>query len=395
MKTTTFTIRRAFGIAAAALLVSLATSCSKNKSNPPQPTTETNYAISTVGGAYPSQTTYVQGLKDLNLASLDNKNAAELASFSSQWTYNGAVYLTSFGSPATINKYTFDGNGKAVFAGKLIAPGANTFSSIEFVSPTEAYASVGGGLARVIKFNPTALQITGEINLASILKSNASSTYYLGMKVRDGKLFMGVNYFDSNFNPFDAAYVAVIDLAQGKVEKLISDTRTGNVFLSGSSVSGFALDANGDLYIQAQGTSKAPSGILRIKKGETDFDTSYFFDLKSATGKDCSSLYIFNGLAFTTQLQDPTDAYESKGPNFRYYKIDLANKKSLGDVSQSLPNIFGASSSIMRKFDDSNILFVVSSSKENAIYSYNIANGAVAKKITLSNGTCTGFDKIK
>lgn len=395
-KKSIFKTRLALGLfAATALLAVLATSCSKNKTVPEQPAIQVNYAIANVGGAYPSQTTYVQGLQDLNIAALDNKNAAELPSFSSQWAYNGAVYLTNFGSPATINKYTFDAKGKAVFAGKLIAPGANTFSTIEFVSPTEAYASVGGGLARVIKFNPTALQITGEINLSSILKSNASSTYYLGMKARDGKLFMGVNYFDSNFNPFDAAYVAVIDLAQNKVEKLLSDTRTGNVFLAGSSVSGFALDANGDLYIQAQGTSKVPSGILRIKKGETDFDPSYFFDLKSATGKDCAGLYLFNGLAFTTQIQDPTDAYETKGPNFRYYKIDLAYKKSLGDVAQSLPNIFGSSSSIMRKFDDNNILFVVSAAKENAIYSYNIANGSVAKKITLNSGTCTGFDKLK
>ncbi len=383
-----------YGALAAALLFG---SCSKKDNPDPSPgNAAVKYAISNVGGAYPSQTTYVQGLANLDITSLDNKNAAELASFSSQWTYNEAVYLTAFGAPATINKYTFDASGRAVAAGKLIVPGANTFSSIEFVSNTEAYASVGGGLAKVIKFDPSSLQITGEIDLSSVVKPDALSIYYLGMKARDGKLFMGVSYFDADFNPYDTAYVVVIDLSQGKVEKLIKDERTANIFLAGSSVSGFALAANGDLYIQGQGTANAPSGVLRIKKGETNFDTAYFFDLKAATGKDCSGLYLFdNGLAFTAQIQDPADAYEMNGPNYRYYKIDLGNKTSSGDISAALPNIFGSSTSIMRKLDDASVLFVVSSSSENALYSYNISDGKVARKITMSSGTCTGFDKLK
>lgn len=384
----------AYGILAAALLSG---SCSK-KDNPDQGRKVTvTYALSNVGGAYPSQTTYIQGLADLDITSLDNSRAAEIASFSSQWTYNGAVYLTAFGAPATINKYTFDAAGKAVAAGKLMAPGANTFSSIEFVSNTEAYASVGGGLAKVIRFDPSSLRITGEIDLSAIVNPGAKSIYYLGMKAREGKLFMGVNYFDADFNPYDTAYVAVIDLALGKVEKLIKDKRTANIFLAGSSVSGFALAANGDLYIQGLGTTNAPSGILRIKKGATDFDPAYFFDLKAATGKNCSGLYLFdNGLAFTTQMQDPSDAYETKGPNYRYYKIDISGRKSLGDMASSLPNIYGASTSIMRRFDDHNLIwFVVSGAAENSIYTYSINDGKVAKKITMTGGTCTGFDQLR
>ncbi len=372
------------------------TACTKSDEQTPATNNVTvNYAISNVGGAYPSQTTYVQGLTDLNITTLDNKKATELSSFASQWSYSGAVYLSAFGAPATLTKYTFDAAGKAVVAGKLVVAGANTFSSVEFVSNTEAYASVGGGLARVIKFNPSSLQTTGEINLTSALKTGAASTYYLGMKARDGKLFLGVQYFDSKFNPLDdVAHVIVIDLATAKVDKVINDNRTSNIFLAGSSVSGFALDAAGDLYIQGQGSGNAPSGILRIKKGSTDFDASYFLNLKSATGKDCSGLYILNGQAFTTQIQDPTDAYEFNGPNYRYYKVDLAGQRSLGDLSSTLPNIFGSSTSIMRAFDNQNITFVVSGKSENAIYTYNVATGAVAKKISLSSGTCTGLDKI-
>jgi len=382
-------------VSVALLLTAAMASCSKND-NPSTVTKEVSYAVSNVAGAYPGQTTYVQGVANLNISTLDNTNAAESPGFASQWTYDGAVYLTSFGAPATITKYTFDAAGKAVVSGKLVVPGANTFSSVEFVSKTEAYASVGGGLARIVKFNPTALQITGEINLSAFTKPGAASVYYLGMKARDGKLFLGIQYFNASFDPLaDSAYVGVIDLAAGKTEKLLADGRTSNIFLAGSSVSGFALDAAGDLYIQGQGSGKAPSGILRIKKGATGFDADYFFDLKAATGKDCSGLYILSNQAFTTRMEDATDPYETKGPNFRYYRIDLAAKKSLGDLSAALPEIYGSSTSVMRAFDAGIVTFVVSSGKENSIYTYNTADGSVTRKITLSAGMCTGFDKIK
>jgi hypothetical protein len=239
------------------------------------------------------------------------------------------------------------------------------------------------------------LQITGEVNLSSVLKSAAASTYYLGMKARSGKLFMGVHYFNSSFSPlYDSAYVAVIDMATNKVEKLISDGRTCAVFQSGSSVNGFELDANGDIYIEALGSARVPSGILRIKNGETGFDPSYFFDLKAATGNDCRNLWhLGNGLTFTTRISDATDPYESKGPNFEYYKIDLAAKTAA--PLPSLPKIFGSSTSIMRKVDDNEILFVAAGSAENAIYSYKIAGGTITKKFTLSGSRCTGFAKIK
>ncbi len=72
--------------------------------------------------------------------------------------------------------------------------------------------------------------------------------YYLGMKARDGKLFMGVFYegagFVEKYN--DTAYVAVIDLATAKIEKLIKDFRTGSVFLAYNS---FSIDKSGDIYV--------------------------------------------------------------------------------------------------------------------------------------------------
>lgn len=379
-------------------LTLLMTSCSKNDNKGDETTTtpvKINYAFANVAGAYPNQTTYLKGLPDLNITSLNNKNATEAANFSSMWSYNGSVYLTYFGAPATIVKYNFDEKGNAVMAGKLVVPGANTFSSVEFVTPTEAYASLGGGLARAIKFDPSLFQITGEINLAGIQRAAAKSVFYQGMKARDGKLFMGVHYTNAAQDPlYDSAFVAVIDLASGKVEKLLSDARTSTIFIAGSSVNAFSLDNKGDLYIQGTGSAKAPSGILRIPKGTTGFDPAYFFDLKAATGNNCYGFYHFDsGLGFVCRISDPSDAYEFNGPNYEYFRIDLEKKTSLGKLG-TLPKVFGSTTSIMRQFTNDEILFVVATATENAVYSYKTADGSISKKIALDAGQCTGFNKI-
>jgi hypothetical protein len=266
--------------------------CSKDRNNGEDPGNKDadQYAIALVAGTGSAQTTYIQGLANLDTASLGNGNATELTGNGRMLTYNGAAYASVFNSPATMTKYAFDKSGKATRSGELVVPGAKTYSTVEFVSPTEAYASVAGGLAKVIRFNPTTMERTGEIDLTPILRAEAPVMYYLGMKARDGKLFMGVFYegagFVEKYN--DTAYVAVIDLATAKLEKLIKDYRTGSVF---DAYNSFAIDKNGDIYVAGLGYTNRPSGVLRIKKGQTDFDASYFFDLDAAAGYKCRGLH--------------------------------------------------------------------------------------------------------
>lgn len=370
-------------------------SCSKNDNNgnPPAGKDANQYAIALVAGTGNAQTTYIQGLAGFDTTTLGNNNATELTGNGRMVTYNGAAYVAVFNSPATMTKYTFDKSGKAARAGELVIPGARTYSTIEFVSPTEAYASVAGGLAKVIKFNPTTMERTGEIDLSAILRAEAPVMYYLGMKARDGKLFLGVFYegagFVAKYN--DTAYVAVIDLATAKLEKLIQDHRTGSVF---DAYNSFAIDSNGDLYVAGLGYTNVPSGLLRIKKGQTTFDPSYFFDLDAATGHKCRGLSLFdNGLAFTLALTKPGDAYEINGPAHNFYKLDITQQTSGGKLP-NLPDVYGSSGAVMRTYGNDQLLFALAGKSENSIYSYQLSNGSVSKKVTLTGGRCSGFNKL-
>jgi len=373
----------------------LFTKCDKNDDDPKgEETKEINYAFATIGGVSPSLTTYLQGTADLNFTHLSNTNAAEQASSASMWNYKKYVYLTAFGAPASMVQYEFDSKGVAVQKQKLIVPGANTFSSIEFISDEVAYASVGGGLARVVKFNPTTMQITGEVNLSGILKSAATSTFYLGMKTFGGKLFLGV-YYGGSLDLLTKAYMAVINLETDTVEKLIEDDRTAAIFQGGSSANGIEIDENGDMYVMGIGSPSKPSGILRIKKGTTDFDPTYFMNLDEATGNSCRNFRLFeNGLAFTHRVIDVADLYELNSANYEIYQIDIKNKTSKGKVG-SLPVIWGSSTGIIRKYSEGELLMCVSGVNENAVYSYNIASGGLTKKFTLDGSRTTGFAQLK
>lgn len=366
------------------------------------PDVKVNYAIATVGGAYPSQTTYIQGLSDLGTTHLTTSNATELANWGQMWTYKNMMFVTRFGAPATMFKYTFDAKGKAVESGKIVVPGANTFSTLQFVDDHKAYASVAGGLARLVVFDPTAFQITGEVNLGAIQKPNAKSVWYLGAAVRDSLLYWGVNYSDATGASFDTAYVAVINMKKNTVMRLLADPRTCMIFSGGGASSGFTMDTNGDIYVMGFGSSAssnpaahAPSGVLRIKNGESEFDPSYFFDLRSAIGNDCMGLYHFgNQLAFTCRMEDEKDPWEyiNNKPNYKFYRIDLRSATSFGAV-EGLPKVFGSSATLIRKFDDEHLLMNVSAENEKAIYEYNITTGSIRKKFTM-DGTCTGLAKL-
>ena len=376
----------------------LSISCKKDKDDHDHDhdhdkTVKIKHVISTVGGAFPDQTTFLQGTEDLAFSNLNNSNATEITNWGQTWTIGEAVFVTTFGAPATMHKYKFNEAGIAEKQGEIVVPGANTFSTIYFADENQGFGSLAGGLAKIIKFNPQTAQITGEIDLSSVLRDSADSHWFMGMAARDGKLFVGIDYQKNIATLWDTAYVAVIDLQRNTVDKVISDHRTAFIFAGGGAVNGFEQDANGDLYIIGEGTANTPSGILRIKKGETTFDPDYFLDLKATTGNPCKGLRLFNsnGLAFTCSAQDPSDLWEFNGPNYKYHQINLTSKTAT--LFSSLPITYGSKTSIVRKLNEQELLFVISNKQEEAIYSYNLNSAVLTKKITL-DGQVTGFSQF-
>lgn len=360
-----------------------------------------NYALSVTGGTYPNQTTYIFGTKEFPTGTVSTTNAAELSSSGQMYKYGSDVYIATFGKPATLRKYNFDETGKPKQMGSIAVPGLNTFGAVEFLSNTEAYAASNGfgGLPKMIRFNPSTMEILGYIDLSSLQLPGATEIYYFGLVERDGYLFMGVNYQNASFeNLEDAVFVAVINKNTSTVEKLIKDTRT-NMMWNGGTTSSFSpaclvKDATGDIYVNGYANNGKPSGILKIAKGTSEFDPSYFFDLDAVTDGHCLGIfYSDDNNVFTVRYSDPS-AYPFDGSAAgELYKINLSAKSTSGNVSTALPKFFG-SYTFMTKWDNEKIYFNVAAPGSNAVYSYKINGGAVTKEFDLT-GQCNGFTKIK
>lgn len=121
--------------------------------------------------------------------------------------------------------------------------------------------------------------------------------------VRDNKLFVAFHKLgdtaktsSDNRTPYpNEAVVAVFDYPltgdnAATPIKVIKDTRTSMIGVNGNATNMIQTES-GDIYSFSNGSKAAgfdpasdkPSGILRIKKGATDFDPDYFFNIEQAT----------------------------------------------------------------------------------------------------------------
>lgn len=366
--------------------------------DPPATPIEDGYFLSTSAGAFPDITTYVQHAEDLDFAKLTIDDAAELTGSASTVAYGNAAYATPFGAPAALVKYVVDTDGDVSEEQRIVVPGANVFSTIYFASDTEAYATVSGGISKLIVFDPSTMRITDEVDLRTITRRipEATRTYYLDMVERDGKLFVGVHY-ENNFQPVnDSAYVAVIDIADRTVEDILVDGRTGMVFGGQAPNTGMVVGDDGAIYVAALGTANVPSGVLRINAGEAAFDPDYFFDLNEAAGNISWGLYrTSDGRAFTATVQDETDLFEFRTglPQFKYVGIDLEAQTSSGPVPD-LPTTYGNRRMIIRELDDDRLLFTIATNDENAAYAYDPAADASGVLFASEGGNITGVEEL-
>jgi hypothetical protein len=300
-------------------------------------------------------------------------------------------YLPNVYQSSVVRRYTRQADGSLLPSGtltlsenSLACPG-----NILFLSDTKAYASILME-NKIVVFNPTTLQKTGEIDLAKPEYGlNGSVTPNpLGMMERDGKVFVGCIELSSPPMCNEGAYMIVIDGATDTPEKFISDPRgTGATFFGNQ---GMYKDEKGDIYVLCYASygyvPGQKSGFLRIKKGATDFDPDYFFNITDRAIPGIQGehviltnfLYDSNGIAYMFG-QNPS--YASTPLDYINDLLIQSFKINLYDQTVTLldlPRSNSYSYSILRYGDL--ILFGLATQSAGAGYfSYNPATGETGK----------------
>lgn len=344
-------------------------------------------------------TAFIVPVKDLNVGTVGFNNGHEV--------YDGA-YIESFGDwvfynpthyNATIKKYIRLENGLLSENGSLtLSSNAKAnIGHILVVSETKAYASVVMD-NKIIIFNPSTMAKTGEINLQDERWGvNGSSTPNpLGMILRDDILFVGCMELTSMPITKDGAYVLAIDAKTDTPIKLLSDQRGSSTSYFGG---GMFTDEKGDIYVtcwasMGYGGEKQKSGFLRIKKGETEFDKDYFFNITDKTvagvegGKFSHSSfnhYYKNGEVY---LFGTCPALVSNPPDYLNDKNIYAVKANLYDQTMEILDLplTNNYSGVITEIDNKILFGLTTKSNGVGLFSYDPVAKESRKSPVLSTG---------
>lgn len=303
--------------------------------------------------------------------------------------YGNNVYLMSgamygYGGEQILYKYAIDANGRLSDApvASLTFPGSPNPNYAMFASEEKAYVSTSGSRGQLIVINPSTMTITGEIDLSEYALEDNDPDAGNGI-VRDGKLYLPLNQAKSMMEIVDApAEVAVIDVATDKVLKTVKDERVNSIGMLGNTTP--VIDEEGNIYFNSGPRSVMlgyKEGILRIKKGEDEFDKDFHISLQNIEGGEPGSYamqmsYGGNGKIYfflykPSLITDPNDETMLVNKNYLPYELDVNSKT--GKILP-LPGSCGWAASATIK-DGNSIYFAEQTNSGIGFYKYDMTSG--------------------
>ncbi|HEU0126568.1 hypothetical protein [Flavobacterium sp.] len=314
-----------------------------------------------------------------------------------------------------INKMGLDATGKVVDQGFLPSQ-SNAYETNYLVAgPTEGYYwdKVRGGL-KLQKFNPTTMERTGEIDFSSLSEGQPlESIGQLIIAKRENKLYLDLllgNKAAGNWQVTPVVKevaIAVYDLTTNKIENVTKMGGTTNLGVFIDHVL-WSLDAvTGDLYFASVGDMKTQpsdysSKILRIKKGEVNFDTTFVLDMKTYQfPAEFNRLFAHNGKIYTTIPSRAVSYYNGGQHGVKYRddvwywnEIDAVTKKATR-LNMPPDNFYTTQNPF---FHNGEIYFLSNSTSDgfSGVNQYNPATGVVKETFRLKeSGRIQGFNIIK
>lgn len=261
-----------------------------------------------------------------------------------------------------------------------------------------------GQTTKYVIVNTATLTITSSGTFALPVPAKGKMITACAGIIKDGKLHLTYSYTDDSYAngsySSDTSFLAVMDYPSLANLKLSQDTRSA---FPGTARAGAesAFVYNNDIYIvtspiawNGDNTTK-PTGIYRIKNGETTFDKDYFFNLSELVNNNDPDglLYLGDGKIFARNYRDEnvTTWADWSKPIVEYMFIDLA-KKTIKKMD--IPLSYGASTTYV--YENNKIYFQAKTDAEGIyIYEYDVAADKLSKGLKVDGlSSVTGLFKL-
>jgi len=310
------------------------------------------------------------------------------------------------GNPGAVTTYNLNSEGKLVKKSDFQAETVHVFAAVNKDILTIKVPRSGASIASMYKIDAEKSLITGEAQQdTKVLAKNGERAFFTWATQVGDKVYMpymsikgdGVDNFGT-VNP-DSTWVAVYNYPELKLEKVIKDNRTS--YLGAYFTNGLFQDENGDAYgfsgaiatSNAVLTSTKPSAIVKIKKGTTEFDKTYFFNVQEKSGgyKISSTSYISKGKFLLLM-------YGNVGKNNGAVKMAIADvyNQTFTWVTNAPATLTSVTSRYnISSEDGSSAIVGINTPDGNWIYSINGTTAVATKGLKVEGGQITAIQKLK
>jgi hypothetical protein len=280
---------------------------------------------------------YLSVLPDVPGEPVDRAQALELTSADIE-VFNGLVYIRDRDAN-TMTRYRVSDDlalvedGQLSFAG--VGLGTGRYHSA-YLTAERAYV-MDSAEWRLIEWNPTTMELTGEIVPIDFAEKTELPFGAIGPAARAGDRLVSPIYWQDfeNLVLYPGSGALIIDPASTEPPVFVEDARVGGAFRSVADDAGDAYligTVGGDLRLfgSALGGGDLPaSGLLRIPAGEQAFDPDYAVDIEAITGSiGAWAVHRIDDTTVLAQVYDPEaadpadiDAY-ADSTDFVYVLID-------------------------------------------------------------------------
>lgn len=316
------------------------------------------------------------------------------------------------GSTATadgIQRYSVAASGQLVEDKQISSGGSSNF--FVYDNTTGYYTDANRGLLKIQTFNPTTMERTGEVDLSAL--ADASFEYQIvGSSLivgKEGKLYVDVLHGTAagkgGFLKDPAPgyiEVAVIDIATNKYEKTIRYDGINFIGYPSNENQMWTLGDDGALYMCSHGFGATGaingSGIIRIKKGETDFDRSWIIKADDySKGSVMAAVAVKDGKLYTQLGSEAlTFAGILTAEIYDYYVFDVNSISTPTKISGMPQTTFAFMDAQTITVIDGKVYFRVynKTSGKNGYYVLGDNNTATEAFNITSGGQVWGFVKL-